>query len=111
MMSTALATPTNPPTPVRELTAQDLADLFGPIPLSRIRFDPKPGTATEQDLYDLYLRENRSFELVSGIILEKPKGFPEAFLGGVIFRLLCDWVVPRKLGFVIPADGMMRLAP
>ena len=32
------------------LTAADLAERLGPMPLTRICFDPIPGTATEQDL-------------------------------------------------------------
>jgi hypothetical protein len=44
MMASAASSP---------LTAADLADLFGPMPLSRFRFAPFPGTATEQDVLEL----------------------------------------------------------
>jgi len=34
----------------RKWTAADVVEHFGPIPLDRIRHDPPPGTATEQDV-------------------------------------------------------------
>ncbi len=53
------------------LTAGDLVELFGPIPLWRIRFDPVPGTATEKDVLNIHRRERRLCELVNGILVEK----------------------------------------
>src|SRR3954453_3254843 len=93
------------------LTAEDLAMRFGPMPLSRIRFQPFPGTATEQDVLAIYQNEKRLCELVDGILLEKTVGFTEAFLAATLTRLLGNWVAPRRLGLVVGADGMMRLAP
>lgn len=100
----------------QELTVQDLADRFGPIPLQRICWNPRPGKATEQDLMELVERceergEKRLYELVDGIIMEKPMGLPEAALATAISAPLWNWVAPRKLGIVVGADGMMRLAP
>ena len=40
-----------------DMTVADLLERFGPIPAARIRTDPPPGTATEQDVIDI---ENRS---------------------------------------------------
>ncbi len=93
------------------LTAVDLSDRFGPIPLSRFCFDPLPGRATEQDVLDLRANTKRLFELIDGILVEKPMGWPEAFLAIELARWLGNWVVPRNLGAVVGADGMMRLAP
>jgi Uma2 family endonuclease len=100
-----------PPLEATTLTAADLATCFGPMPLSRIRFDPFPGTATEEDVLAIHEREERLCELVDGILVEKTAGFTEALLATVLSRLLGNWVVPRKLGVVLGADGMMRLAP
>jgi Uma2 family endonuclease len=94
-----------------ELTAQDLTDRFGPIPLRRICFDPWPGTATEEDFLALVNRDDKLYELVDGIIVEKPMGLPEAVLAVAIASFIRVWVAPRKLGIVAGADGMMRLAP
>ena len=53
------------------ITLADLLERFGPIPAARIRYDPPPGTATEQDVITLEGRENRLFELIDGILVEK----------------------------------------
>jgi Uma2 family endonuclease len=104
-MSTLTAPPPN------ELTARDLADRLGPMPLRRIRFNPLPGDATEEDVVALRERERRLYELVDGVLLEKIKGFQEACLAAVLIQLLRNFTTPRKLGTVAGADGMVRLAP
>jgi len=52
-----------------EWTAADLVERFGPIPLRRIRSDPAPGTATEEDVVEIHLREDRLYELVDGVLV------------------------------------------
>jgi Uma2 family endonuclease len=96
---------------ITKLTEQELTERLGPIPRNRICFDPWPGTATEEDFLALVNRDDRLYELVDGIIVEKPMGLPEAVLAIVIGQLIRNWVAPRKLGIVAGADGMMRLAP
>src|SRR5579884_1125564 len=95
----------------RDMTASELGERFGPMPLSRICFDPFPGSGTEQDVKDRLLRENRLFELVDGILIEKAMGFPESFLACVLIQVLRNWLAEHKLGIVVGADGIMRLAP
>jgi len=92
-------------------TAADLVERFGPIPLWRIRLDPPPGMATEQDVIEIHDREDRLYELVDGILVEKTVGTYEAYLALLLGRLLGNFVADRKLGIVLGADGMMRLAP
>lgn len=92
-------------------TAADLVEWFGPIPLHRICFDPPPGSATEEDVIEIHNREDRLFELVDGILVEKTMGTYEAYLATVIALLLGNYVREHKLGIVLGADGMMRLAP
>lgn len=95
----------------RDLTLADLLDRFGPMPVTRIRYDPPPGTATEQDVITLEARENRLCELVDGILVEKTVGFYESFLALRLARLLLAFVERHALGIVAGADGMLRLAP
>ena len=92
-------------------TLADLVERLGGIPLSRIRLQPAPGTATEADAIAVDLHENRLCELVDGVLVEKAMGFQEACLAGVILTLLRAFVVPRNLGFVGGADGMVTLFP
>jgi Uma2 family endonuclease len=92
-------------------TLTDLAERFGPMPLSRICFDPWPGTATEADVLEKHDRENRLFELVDGILVEKTVGFQESLLAVRIAALLYNFLAGKRLGKVAGADGMIRLAP
>jgi Uma2 family endonuclease len=77
----------------------------------RIRQHPAPGAATEQDVFEIHAREDRLFELVDGVLVEKESGVPESFLAALIGRRLGDFVDRHDLGFVLGADGMSRLAP
>jgi len=92
-------------------TVADLLARFGPIAHRRIRQDPPPGTATEQDVLDIYHREKRLFELIDGVLVEKAMGIQEAYLAMRIGCLLGNFVEAHDLGFVLGADGMARLAP
>jgi Uma2 family endonuclease len=93
------------------ITLADLLERFGPIPAARIRYDPPPGTASEQDVVALEARENRLFELVDGILVEKVMGFYESYLAMRLGRFLLTFVEQHDLGIVAGADGMLRLAP
>jgi Uma2 family endonuclease len=80
------------------------------VPLDRIRFLPAPGTACEQDVINLHDRENRLFELVEGVLVEKPMGFLESRIAAFLIRLLDVFTEDMDLGIVVGADGMMRIA-
>lgn len=99
------------PDPGTNWTAADLVDRFGPIPLSRVRQDPPPGTATEADVVRIRDREDRLCELVDCTLVEKTVGTYESYLALTIGRLLGNYVVKKNLGLVLGADGMLRLAP
>jgi Uma2 family endonuclease len=92
-------------------TVADLLARFGPISHRRIRQDPPPGSATEQDVLDIHNREDRLYELVDGVLVEKAMGVQLSFLAGLLIQLLSNFAYPRDLGFVLGADGMARLAP
>ena len=93
------------------MTLADLLERFGAIPAARIRYDPPPGTATEQDVIRLEARENRLFELVDGVLVEKAMGFYEAFLAMRLGQFLLAFVERHALGIVAGEASMMRFAP
>lgn len=95
----------------RDWTVADLLAHFGPIAHRRIRQEPAPGTATEQDALDIHDREKRLYELVSGVLVEKALGVQESFLATLIAGLLGEFASRHDLGFVLGADGMAQLAP
>src|SRR5207302_7077409 len=80
------------------------------VPLDRIRFRPAPGTAVEQDVIDLNDRENRLFELVEGVLVEKPMGFLESRVAVLLSHVLEGFMEEHDLGIVVGADGMIRIA-
>ncbi len=92
-------------------TAADLVERFGAIPLHRIRHDPPPGTATERDVIEIHHREDRLYELIDGVLLEKTVGTYESYLAGQILGLLWVFLQEHDFGIALGADGMMRLAP
>ena len=107
---TAIATP---PPFVRPspglMTVADLLAHLGGVPAERVRLFPLPGTATEQDVLDIDAHEDRLFELVDGVLVEKPMGYDESLLASYFVRVLGTFVEARNLGWVTGADGMMRI--
>src|SRR5437660_50145 len=97
------------PTPSAEWTVADLLDRFGPMPARRIRHDPAPGTATEDDLLRINEAEDRLYELVDGTLVEKVMGYAEGFLALRLGRLVGNFVEVRDLGLVAGADATVRL--
>jgi Uma2 family endonuclease len=95
----------------QEMTVADVLEMFGPIPARRIRNQPAPGTATEQDVIDISLHEDRLCELVDGVLVEKTAGIYESYLAGLLIHFLVPHVREHGLGFVLGPDGMVRLAP
>jgi Uma2 family endonuclease len=101
-MTSAVAA--SPSDSVAELLAR-----LGDVPPRRVRLQPPPGTATEQDVLDIFARTKRLFELVDGVLVEKATGFPESLLAVAVASLLREAVKPRRLGVVVGPDAMMRL--
>jgi Uma2 family endonuclease len=102
----AIATLSAPPK-----TVADLLKLLDDIPPSRIRLQPTPGTATEQDVIEAEAKTGRLCELVDGVLVEKAVGYYEDMLGSVLIELMGAFARKHKLGFVLGAAGMMRPRP
>jgi Uma2 family endonuclease len=93
------------------VTVAELLEQLGNVPAFRVRLQPTPGTATESDVLALHDHENRLFELVDGVLVEKAMGFRESVLAIAIASALSTFVRRANLGLVSGADGMMRLFP
>jgi Uma2 family endonuclease len=77
-------------------TVEDLLDRLGPMSLIRIRFDPTPGTATEDDHLAIIDREEKCrLELYDGMLVEKPMGLREA--QARLSPTFVDWTVEDLL--------------
>jgi Uma2 family endonuclease len=92
-------------------TLADLVERLGGVPLGRIRFHPAPGTATEADVLAYPDGEKRLFELVDGVLVEKPTGFFESILATILIQWLRNFLDQNDLGIVLAPDGTLRLAP
>jgi Uma2 family endonuclease len=96
-------------TPGREWTVADLQRRFGPIPFGRIRQNPPPGSGTVADVIRLNDHEDRLYELVDGVLVEKIVGHEESWLAGWLLTLVNNFVVPRQMGLVAGEGGMMQI--
>jgi Uma2 family endonuclease len=92
-------------------TIADLLDRLGGISADRVRFRPVPGTAVEQDVFDLDAQGDSMCELVDGTLVEKGMGLEESILAMIIGRILANFVIPRNLGLIAGEQGMFRLFP
>jgi Uma2 family endonuclease len=95
--------------PPRLLTLADLLESLGDIDPRRVRYEPRPGTATVQDVIDLDAHEDRLFELIDGVLVEKSMRYREGLLAVRIAILLDAFVRPHKLGLITGADGTVQL--
>src|SRR5262245_44041612 len=53
-------------------TIADVLARLGDIPADRIRLDPRPGTATAEDTFEVKRREGKLCEVIDGVLVEKP---------------------------------------
>ncbi len=89
----------------------DLLKHFGGISPNRIRVDPQPGTATERHVTELNDHEDRLYELVDGVLVEKVMGVPESHIAAEIIFHLRSFMAERDLGFIAGEAATLRLMP
>jgi Uma2 family endonuclease len=103
----AVLAPVNPLPP----TLAEKLKRIGSVPLDRIPSIPAPGTATEEDVLHEPGGNKRLYELVDGILIEKPMGHFEARLATVLIWFLESYLTERDLGILYGADATLRLRP
>lgn len=89
------------------MTVAELAARVGDVPLWRIHTDPAPGTGTEDDVERIRRERGVLCELIDSVLVEKAVRYETAFLALEIGRLLGNFVHPRRLGWVVGADGFV----
>jgi Uma2 family endonuclease len=92
-------------------TLADVVRKLGGISLRRIRTQPPLGTATEKDVIRILERENRLYELVDGVLVEKIMGYPESSVAMELGFHLKLYLKQHDLGNLAGMDGTMRLLP
>jgi len=92
-------------------TVAELLERLKDIPPSRILLNPRPGTATEQDIIEAVDGRRFMCELVDGVLVEKPMSFYESRLAVVLIYLLEAFFDKHDLGIVLAPDAMVRMQP
>lgn len=89
----------------------DLQQRLGNIPAHRIRLNPPPGYATEDDVSRIEACEDILCELDDGVLVEKPMGWYESILAALILKEIGKYLESNNLGQVLGADGALRILP
>jgi Uma2 family endonuclease len=92
-------------------TVADVLERCQGIPPERIRLQPPPGTATEQDVIEINDRENRLCELIDGVLVEKAVGYYEGQVAFVIAYLIERYLEDHDLGLATADGAMSRYRP
>src|SRR5438477_3916655 len=93
------------------ISLAELVHRLGDIPLERIPAVPTPGTAREEDVLRRPGGEKRLYELVEGVLVEKPMGFYESILAAFLIGRLEVYLRSNPIGLALAADATMRLFP
>lgn len=88
----------------RPRTVADLLHELGQISAERVRLQPAPGTATEEDLL-----RTQCCELIDGTLVELAMGFFESRLAVVLAFQFEQYLRSNPIGFTVGADGYTRL--
>jgi Uma2 family endonuclease len=91
------------------ITAAEMQNQLGGIPLERIRIVPPPGLATEKDLLRIIDSEDRICELVDGVLVEKPMGYFESQLAMLLGYFIRSYLEEHDLGIVLGEAGTLRI--
>lgn len=94
--------------PKRPATVADLIELRDGVPPSRIKLIPTPGKAT---IRDLEKPENKCCELISGTLVEKPIGWEESMLAGLIITRINTLLNESDLGLATGESGIYQFFP
>jgi Uma2 family endonuclease len=92
-------------------TLADLQAHLGGIPADRILANPLPGLASEDDAASSKSRFGRLCELVDGVLVEKPLGYYESSIAGILFAIIREFVNKHKLGLVSCESAPLKLKP
>lgn len=106
-------TPDKAKSPNRFHNMEEVLEVVGHVPAYRIRMNPLPGEATEEDLLAVEAHEDRLCELVDGILVEKVMATFESSLATVLITAIGMFQkeTKQKLGRTLAGDGFLRLFP
>ena len=92
-------------------TLADVQQHVGGVALERIRLYPPPGMATVEDALRIHDREDRLYELVDGVLVEKIMATYESLLASFLIHLIHQFLDENPLGILLAPDGALRILP
>lgn len=78
-------------------------------PPERIRLWPAPGTATAADVQAIADREDRLYELIDGILVEKVMDAYASEVAGLILYCLHSFLNGNRMGHAYPGGAAFRI--
>jgi Uma2 family endonuclease len=106
-----MATATVPAPRPQFKTMAELQTYLGGVPAERIRVQPLPGQGTEEDVLSIQAHEDRTCELIDGILVEKAMSSFESRLAIVLGHFIESFLDDNDLGVVLGETGLLRLFP
>lgn len=96
----------SPMSTLTEPRVETVADLLLQlaVPPERIRLNPAPGTATEEDAI-----RTRACELIDGVLVEKAMGYYESRLATTLIFFLELFLEKNELAFVLDGTALIRV--
>lgn len=76
-----------------------------------MRLDPPPGRATEEDVDRFDCHEDRLYELIDGVLVEKVYDFRDAIIAGRIGFYVSMWNEGENAGVVTGGSAPFRFGP
>src|SRR5260221_9678785 len=95
--------------PLADWKFSDLLVRLGDVSPDRIRLNPWPGQATDEDCSESKDRFGCLCEMVEGTLVEKVMGWGEARLATELARLIGNYLERHPLGIVMGPDGPVRV--
>lgn len=93
------------------VTLGDVLTRLHYIPADRIRLTPTPGTATVADAIEFAHRLNIACEMYDGVIVEKPMGYFESWIGMILGAKIMTYLEGNDLGILTGEKAPLWVAP
>ena len=92
-------------------TIAELLDRLGGISPDRVRWQPRPGTAVEEDVERCKYQNGQKhlLELVEGTLVQKVVGQYESQLAVILNYYIFDYLIRHPVGILLGADAGHRL--
>lgn len=87
----------------------EIVERLGDIPLDRIRLIDPLGACSEERYVEIVHGKEGLYELVDGILVEKPVGFREGRLAFVLIGFFAEYLRVNDIAFGLAPDGMTRI--